>query len=252
LVKEPVIEAPEENHQKEDKKKMTFLEHLDEFRGRLIRIAIAIVLGAIVSYFKIDLLMSILLKPAQGPLIYISPFEAFVVQLKVSIISGIIITLPYTLFEAWGFISPALHKKEKRFVIPFILSSLILFATGIFFAYYLLPYAMRFFRSFESDMLKANWTISKYMDFLIKMFLGFGFVFETPIIIFFLAKFGIVSPEFLTKKWRIIVISIFIIAAFITPGPDIFSQLVLVVPLILLYIISIFIAKIAYKKQNGS
>lgn len=251
MVKEPDIKSPNKDV-KEDKKKMTFLEHLDELRGRLIRIAIAIIIGSIISYFKINLLMSILLKPAGGPLIYISPFEAFVVQLKVAIISGIVITLPYTLFEIWGFISPALHRKEKRFIIPFILSSLFLFSSGIFFAYFLLPYAMTFFRSFESDMLKANWTIGKYMDFLIKMFLGFGLVFETPIIIFFLAKFRIISPEFLIKKWRIIIIIIFIVAAFITPGPDIFSQLVLAVPLIFLYIISIFVAKIAYKREEES
>ncbi|MGQ9705711.1 MAG: twin-arginine translocase subunit TatC [bacterium] len=248
--KTAIGETIEESNEKN--KKMTFLEHLEELRGRLIRIAIAIIIGSIVSYFKIDILMSILLKPAGGPLIFISPFEAFIVQLKVSLISGVIITLPYTLFELWGFISPALHRREKRFLIPFILSSLFLFSLGIYFAYILLPIAMSFFRSFESDMLKATWTISKYMDFLIKMFLGFGFVFETPIIVLFLARFGIVSPEFLIKKWRIIVISIFIIAAFITPGPDIFSQIVLVIPLILLYIISIFVAKIAYKKQNES
>jgi len=239
---------PENNTQPE--KKMTFLDHLEELRMRLIRIAIVIAIGMAISYIKIDLLLKILLKPACGLLIYISPVEAFVVQLKVALVSGLIITLPYTSFEIWGFISPALYRKEKRFAIPFVVSFITLFAIGVFFAYLLLPYAMKFFRSFEGETLKATWTISKYMDFLIKMFLGFGLVFETPIIVFFLARMGVLSPQTMISKWKYFVISIFIVAAFVTPGPDIFSQLVLALPLTLLYLLSILIAKIAYKEQE--
>jgi sec-independent protein translocase protein TatC len=230
--------------------KMSFWDHLEELRFRLIRIIIAIVIGLIVSYYFASRIFEFLMTPAGVDMQYITPMEAFLVYLKIALICGIIVTLPYTSFQIYRFFAPAMRRKEKLYAIPFVFFTMLFFSAGVYFAWKVLPIAMNFFKSFQSQSVKANWTVSKYTDFLMKMFLGFGLVFETPILVFFLAKLGILSPRAMLSKWKYFVIGIFIIAAFITPGPDIFSQMLLAGPLLVLYFLSILVAKFAYPKEK--
>lgn len=232
--------------------RMSFWEHLEELRSRLIRIIIAVIIGLIASYYFSGRILAFLVVPAGIDLQYITPMEAFLVHLKVALICGIIVTLPYTSFQMWRFFAPGMRRREKLYTVPFVFFTVVFFTLGVYFAWRILPIAMAFFRSFQSDTLKAQWAISKYMDFLLKMFLGFGLVFETPIVVFFLARIGILSPGAMLSRWKYFVMGIFVIAAFITPGPDIFSQLLLAGPLLGLYFLSIIVAKFAYPKENKS
>lgn len=233
---------------------LSFLEHLDDLRGRILRIVIMLLLGTVICYLKAQDMLQFLLIPVHstetGPaleIIYIAPFEAFMVQLKIAFLAAIFLSSPYNFLQIWLFISPGLKPKEKRYALPFVLSTVIFFTLGVYVAWLILPMAITFFKSFiVPGSIEAFWTMDAYTDILVKMFLGFGLIFESPIIVFFLAKLGILSPKAIIKPWRFIVVGVFLIAGFLTPGPDIVSQLLLACTMLFLYIISIVITIIFY------
>ena len=237
---------------------LTFWEHLEELRSRLIRIVIMIVVGTGICYLKSQEMLMFLLGPVwseeTGPRVvlqYIAPFEAFMVQLKIAFLAAIFLGLPYNFYQLWRFIAPGLKPKERRWVVPFLFFTVLFFAVGAWFAWIILPAAIAFFKSFMlPGMVEARWTLDAYSDLVLKMFLGFGLVFETPILIFFLARFGLVSAKSLVKPWRFIIVGIFIVAGFITPGPDVVSQLLIAGPMLVLYVISIFIALAVYPRSK--
>ena len=242
-------EKPPKEENAADGKRMGFLNHLEELRKALLRILLTLVSGTIVCFYFARQLLTFITHPAGIVLQYITPFEAFFAQLKVAFALGLYITLPLNAFFLWQFIAPAIHRRRKAFIVPFMVFIFIFFTVGAAFAYYILPVTMEFFRSFEMEgTLEAHWTIGRYVDFVLRMLIGFGMVFEGPVVVFFLARMGILSAGTMLSKWKWFILGIFILAAVITPGQDVFSMMLLAAPLVALYFISILVARLAYPK----
>lgn len=233
---------------------MSFFDHLEELRWRIIYALIGIVVGTIIAWIFIDQLVNfILLKPAQdahAELQNLKPFGQIFLYVQVAIIFGVVLSIPNIFYQLWKFIEPALHKKEKKYVLSVVIFSSLCFLTGIVFAYYvLLPLAMQFFAQFGTEAIKNNFAINEYMNIIISVMLGAGLVFELPMLSFFLTKLGILTPAFMRRYRRYALVIILFFAAMLTP-PDPVSQLILAVPLVLLYEISIFISKISQRKSD--
>ncbi|MGZ6237401.1 MAG: twin-arginine translocase subunit TatC [Syntrophales bacterium] len=236
--------------------KMPFTSHLEELRTRIIRIMIAAAIGFGVCWYFKEWLFQIITKPLHQVLppnsfmIYTSLPEAFFNYMKISFYASLFLTSPYILYQLWKFISPGLYKTEKKYMLPFVISSTILFICGILFGYYLaLPPAFGFFVEFSSDFLKPMLSLREYLSFSLKLLLAFGVSFELPVAIFFLAKIGVVRSRTLSKNRRYAILIIFIAAAILTPSPDALTQIIMAVPLMGLYEIGIIVAKLAEKKR---
>jgi|GEM_PF-146092 len=236
---------------KDDEKKMPFLEHLEELRWTLMRSIGAIVLAAIVCFFFSEHIVTFLRDagPKDLKLIFLSPTEGFMTYIKVSMFGGLLIALPYVAYEVWKFIVPGLLEKERKLVPPIVFFTVFCFFLGALFAYeVIIGLGMKFLLGFQTEFLEANITISKYLGFVVTIVLVFGIVFELPVLSYFLTSIGILEPGFLKRKRAYGIVTIFIIAAMVTP-PDIFTQLMLAGPLIILYEISIVISGMVKKKQ---
>ncbi len=239
--------------------KMSLTEHLIELRKRIFRILIVLLIGFGACYYYKDLVFDIITKPLtkvlpkNGYLIYTGLTEAFFVYMKLAFFASLIITSPFILYQIWKFISPGLLLKEKKYVVPFVLSSTLLFISGVLFGYFIaLPPAFEFFVSFNNQYLQAMISFGDYLSLFVTFLLGFGLSFELPIFIFFLAKLGIVNAKMLSKQRRYAILIIFIVAAILTPSPDALSQILMAIPLMFLYEISIFVARFAEKKKVNS
>ncbi len=238
---------------KENGAEMSFLDHLEELRWRLIYALIGVVAGTVIAWIFIDQLVAfILLKPARDAgavLQNLKPFGQIFLYLQVAIIAGIILSLPNLFYQLWKFIAPALKKNERKYILAVVIFSTLCFLSGIVFAYYvLLPLALQFVAQFGTEAIKNNFAINEYMNIIISIMLGAGLVFELPMLSFFLTKLGILTPAFMRKYRRYALIIILFFAALLTP-PDPVSQVILAVPLVLLYEISIFISKLSLKKS---
>lgn len=236
--------------------KMSFLEHLEEFRKRLIVIALALVVGFLVSWAYAPELFMLLERPvlqflAPGDkLAFTQLASPFFLYMKVAFFSGIFLSSPVILWQLWLFLSPGLYPRERRYAAPFIIFATLFFLAGGYFGYAVVfPMACKFFVEMGKDF-KQVITIEDYFSFASKMILGMGLVFETPILIFFLARLGIVTPAFLLQKFKYAVVIIFIVAAIITPTPDMVTQLALAIPMILLYLLGIGISFVFGKKHE--
>lgn len=235
-------------------REMTFLEHLEELRWRIIYSIIGIVVGTIIAWIFIDFLVDVvLLKPAKDSgavLQNLRPFGQLFLFMQIAIMVGMIISIPNIFYQFWQFISPALRKKERRYIFWIVVFSSVCFLGGIAFAYFaMLPLTLQFATQFGSESIKNEFAIDEYMSIIISVMLAAGLVFELPMISFFLSKLGILKPSFMKKYRRHSIVIIMILAAFLTPGADPVSQLVLAVPLVVLYEISIIISKISQKKS---
>jgi len=232
---------------------------LAELRKRLVRIFIAVGIGFFVCYFFKDRLFDIVTKPLTDALpqnsylIYTGLTEAFFVYMKLAIFSSLIITSPFVLYQIWKFISPGLLPREKKYVVPFVISSTLLFVGGILFGYFIaLPPAFEFFVSFNSKYLQALLSFADYLSLFVTFLLGFGLSFELPVFMFFLAKLGVVNSKMLAKQRRYAVLVIFVVAAILTPSPDALSQTLMAVPLYFLYEVSIIVTKLVEKKKAAA
>ncbi len=235
-------------------KEMSFLEHLEELRWRIIYSILGIVIGTIIAWIFIDFLVEVvLLKPAKDSgavLQNLRPFGQLFLFMQIAIMVGMIISIPNIFYQFWQFISPALRKKERRYIFWIVVFSSICFLGGIAFAYFaMLPLTLQFAAQFGSESIKNEFAIDEYMSIIISVMLAAGLVFELPMISFFLSKLGILKPSFMKKYRRHSIVIIMILAAFLTPGADPVSQIVLAVPLVVLYEISILISKISQKKS---
>jgi sec-independent protein translocase protein TatC len=233
---------------------MTFLEHLEELRWRLIYSIIGVGVGALLCWIFIDFIIDkVLLLPARhsGVLLQnLKPFGQLMLYFEVAMVGGAILSLPNIFYQLWKFISPALRNKERKYITGIVIFSTLCFLIGIVFAYVvMLPMSLKFAAEFGSAQIKNVFAIDEYMSIIISIMLGSGVVFELPMISFFLTKIGILTPEFMRKYRRHAIVLIFVAAAFLTPSPDPVSQLILAIPLILLYEISIIISKLARKKS---
>lgn len=233
-----------------ENEKMPFTQHLEELRKRLIIIFISIGSGFFLTYFVSNKIILILKIPLGQDLIFISPTEAFFVNLKVALFVSIFLTIPITLYQLWKFVSPGLLEKEKKYTLPFVVSSTIMFVAGGIFAYYLIiPFGIKFLLAYGTDEIKPMLSLSNYISFTIKLILAFGIVFELPLVLLFLTKIGIVTPNFLRRNRKYAILFVFILAAFLTP-PDVFTQILMALPLIVLYEIGILLSKLVYKKKD--
>ena len=237
---EPVYTAIEQKMM-DEARELSLVGHLSELRKRLIIIAVAVIVGTCISYYYVDLLLEILLKPA-GKLYYMRPTEAFFTYMKVSVVGGLVIAAPIILHQIWLFVKPALTVREKQlsnWILPVAIG---LFGIGIVFSYFLvLPAAVKFFMGFATDELQPMFSIGQYMDFVLSFVLPFGFIFELPLILIILGYFNLITSRFLKTKRKIFILISFIIGAVISPTPDMFSQTMIALPMILLYEASLFV-----------
>lgn len=247
-------------------KEMSFLEHLEELRWRIIKAGIGVILGMIICWIFIDFIInSVLLKPVvdlnshlssgQQPirLQNLKPFGQLFLYMQVAIIGGIILSIPNILYQLWSFIAPGLMPKERKYVKWIVFFSSFCFLFGVVFSYYvMLPAAFQFFAGFGTQDIQNNIAINEYMDFIISVMLAAGIVFELPMVSWFLSKLGILTPAFMRKYRRHSIVAIFILAAALTPGTDPVSQVLLAVPLLALYEASILVSAWAWKGKKKS
>ena len=187
--------------------------------------------------------------PADDRLIFTNLPEMFFTYLKTAFLAGALLVSPVLFHQIWMFIAPGLYQNEKRFAIPFVVCSTILFVGGSLFGYFVVfPFGFRFFLGFANDYIQALPSVKQYFSFAIKLLLAFGIVFELPVVIFFLARMGLVTSELLRRKRKYAILLTFVMASILTP-PDVVTQLMMAGPLIILYEISIFIAKLAGKRR---
>ncbi|MCY7361306.1 MAG: twin-arginine translocase subunit TatC [Ignavibacteria bacterium] len=242
-----------------EENEMSFLDHLEEFRWRIIKSAIGIIIGGIIAGIFINWIMDdILLSPATKTipplkLQNIKPFGQFSLYMEVIIFGGMILSLPNILYQFWKFIEPALKSNERKYISSIVFFSSLCFLSGVAFAYFvLLPTSLSFFANFGSSVIDNNIAIDEYFSFIISTMLAAGVVFELPMLSFFLSKIGILKPQFMRKYRKHSMIFILLVAGILTPSPDITSQLLLAVPLFILYEISIIICKFSQKKESDS
>lgn len=227
---------------------MSLVDHLTELRKRLIRMILAITLGTGVAYFFLDEIMHHLMKPA-GKLYYMQPAEAFFVYLKVCIFAGFLMAVPIVFYQGWKFLLPALTNHERRVMGIVLPSSVLLFFGGITFSFmFVLPAGIKFFMGFGSEDLAPMFSIDKYISFVIAFVLPFGVIFELPLVIVILAKLGFISSALLRKYRKIVIFATFVIGAVISPTPDVFSQSMIAIPMLLLYEVSILIVRYVLRK----
>jgi sec-independent protein translocase protein TatC len=252
---------------------MSFIDHLEALRGHLFRSVLAIAIGAILAgIYNKFIIKNILLGPTHNDfptygvickigkslnlgealcmggihlkLQSIEVSAQFSMWFTVILMSGLILAFPYVFYQFWKFIKPALTKKELSRTRGVIFWVSFLFFTGVLFGYFVVtPYAINFFYHFQLDeVVENNWTLNSYIDMILPLVLGSGIAFQLPLVIYFLAKIGIVSSKYLRKMRKYAIVIIFIVAGVITPGPDVVSQMAVAIPLLILYEISIFLA----------
>jgi sec-independent protein translocase protein TatC len=236
--------------------KQPFLSHLEELRKRLIVCAIAVGVGFVIAYLFSERLFLLLITPLKAvmpegdQLIFTNLPEMFFAYIKVAFIAGILAAAPLIFYQLWMFVAPGLYRKEKKLLIPFVVSSTILFVGGALFGYFIVfPFGFKFFIGFANEYVKALPKVKEYFSFSVKLLFAFGIVFELPVVVFFLAKVGLVTPDLLKRKRKYAILLTFAVAAILTP-PDVVTQLMMAGPLIILYEIGIMVAKLARKKKE--
>ena len=233
---------------------MSFLDHLEELRWRLIKSAVAVAVFAVpcaVYWQKIlDFVMIYPLRTTspQPKLIYTNPSESVILSVKIAIAGGVIAASPVIFYQLWQFISPGLYRNEKRVILPAVIASTVFFIGGISFSYYTFPRLLKFLTSYAGSQLDAMFKVGEYFGFLLKISISFGVVFELPVISFVLARMGILTAGFMLKQFRYALVAIFLVAAILTP-PDVVSQLMLAGPMLLLYGTSIIVAALAARRK---
>jgi len=230
----------------EEEARMSFFEHLEELRQRLIRAVVAIMIGfagcLVVQERLFDFLAGPIIKllPKDSTLVFTSLPEPFFIYLKVAFVGGLFIALPYVIYQLWLFVRPGLYEKERKLALPFIVVTAMLFYCGGAFAYFVVfPAAFKFFLGFQTEALKPMLSIKQYVSLVLMLMLAFGAIFETPVVIVFLGLLGVVSSSTLKKGRRYFVILAFIIGAILTPTPDVINQTLMAVPMLLFYEVGI-------------
>ena len=229
--------------------KMSFLEHLDELRKRIVNACIAIAVGVVLTFAFIDKIFNYILAPTRKALppgvklIYTQPGEAFSLYVTVALIAGVVVAAPFIMYQVWMFIAPGLYSNEKRMAIPFVLFTTIGFLLGAAFNHYIaFPFMMAFFASFNTTDLSFMPKLDDVFGLYTKMLLGMGAVFQMPTVVFFLSKMGLVTAGLLWRSFRYAFLLIFIVAAVITPTGDMVTQTIFAAPMVALYLLSIAIA----------
>jgi sec-independent protein translocase protein TatC len=231
---------------------MTLAEHLEDLRWCVLKAVLAIVLASVISYFYVDAIFAFVVEPLRQNLqpgqnlIGTSVTEAFFVEIKVALGAGVLFSSPVIFYQIWRFISPGLLSRERKWVLPFVLCATFFFVSGAFFCYrFVLPVAFKYFiEQYEGLGVSPAIRIGEYFTFFFRMVLAFSAAFELPVFTFFLVRLGIWDYRFMLRSFRYALVVIFIIAAMLTPTPDVINQSLLAVPMMLLYVLSIGIAYI--------
>ena len=239
--------------------KMSFLEHLDELRKRIIRALLSLAVGVAIAAFFIEDIYAFIMAPLAAILrpgetmIYTYPTEAFMLYIRIAVIAGLFIAAPLIFWQVWLFVAPALYAKERRYAIPFVVLSSIGVISGAAFSHYVaFPLMWRFFASFSNEMVSFMPRIEDSFSLYMRMLLGMAAVFQMPALVFFMARMGVVTARWMMRQFKYAVLAIFVVAAVITPSSDMASQAIVAFPMIGLYIISIAIAWVFGKKKPAS
>lgn len=242
----------------DDLPRMGFFDHLEEFRRRMIVSLIALAAAFFLAWSRAAWLFEVLARPVRRflppgqNLAYTTLTEPFLLYFRVALLGGLILASPVILWQIWLFVAPALYRKEKRFAIPFLLGSVFFFLSGCAFGYFeAFPVVVAFLVGMGANF-QAVITINEYLSMATKIIIGLGVCFELPILIFFLTRMGVVTELWLLKKFKYAVLGITIVAAIITPTPDVATQAIFAVPMILLYLLGIAIAWIFKKRAPAA
>jgi len=234
--------------------RMPFMAHLAELRRRMVWAAVAAGAGTLTAMPFQEYLLRFMVEPLKAVLpegqrlIYTALPEAFFTYLKLSILAGVLLALPVIFYQIWSFVAPGLYRHEKRYAVGFVVSSSLLFFGGAVFGYLVVfPFGFKFFVGFGNDLIQPLPALKAYFSFSLRLLIAFGAVFELPIVIFFLSRMGVVDHRFLRKNYKWAVLLTFVVGAIFTP-PDVLTQIMMAVPLLALFEISIWVAKIFGKK----
>ena len=237
--------------------KMSFLEHLDELRRRIIYTVISVLAGFVVAFLFINWIFDFIMRPLQellppgDTLIFTEPTEAFILYIKLALIGGLILASPAVMTQVWLFIAPGLYATEKKWAIPFVLMSSFFFVAGAAFSHYVVfPLTWRFFASFTTDIVTFMPRIQPAFSIYMRLLIAFGIVFQMPTIVLFLARIGVLTAGFMWRKFKIAILMIVVISAVVTPDGGGVSLVAMTVPLILLYILSIGLAWMVRKRET--
>ena len=248
-----VSEFDDEQESAEDRGRMSFLEHLDELRKRIIYSLYALVACCVVAFFFWERLYVYYVQyfgSYGGKLMYSQPMAGFMFSLKITGLMALIAAAPFMFSQLWLFVAPGLYAREKRVVIPFVFFSTLLFFAGAYFGHVQgFPAMWRFFASYEIPGLTYQPTLDMTFSFYVKVILGLGLVFQMPMLVFSLARFGIISAGFMLKHFKYAMLGIVVIAAIITPSGDVMTLMVFAAPMLVLYIVSIGVAWLFGKKK---
>jgi sec-independent protein translocase protein TatC len=238
---------------------MSFLDHLEELRRRIFLSLIAVALGFGACWWKVEKIYGLMQAPIMDALarnhmseklVYLNPTEPFNMYLKVALLAGLFVASPFVLYQLWLFVSPGLYRHEKRYVMPFMFSTVALFLAGGYFGYKLVyPAALNFLIDFGKQF-QPMITIGEYTDLFLTIIIGLGVIFEMPILVFFLSLMGIISAGWMWRNFRYSILVIFIIAAIITPTTDIMNMCIFAAPMVALYAMSIGVAWIFHPKRR--
>jgi sec-independent protein translocase protein TatC len=256
---ELATEIPPAEEEKESMPTMGFLDHLEELRRRIIYSIVSVAVGFCICWWKVERIYDVMQRPIMDALksngmaeklVYLNPTEPFNLYLKIAALAGLFLTSPFVLYQVWMFISPGLYRKEKKYVVPFMVSTITLFAAGGYFGYKIVyPAALTFLINFGKQF-QPMITIGEYTSLFLSIILGMGLIFEMPILVFFLSLMGIISAGFMWKNFRYSILVIFIIAAIVTPTTDILNMCIFAAPMIALYALSIGVAWLVHPKQR--
>ena len=237
-----------------DAKEMSFLDHLEELRWDVIKALVGLAVATIVCAIYTDYIVQrLLLTPARTvglKIQVLTPYGIVILYMEAALICGVILSMPNTLYWLWKFVAPGLLPKERRYISRIVFFTSLCFFSGVAFGYFvLLPSALKFFSTFGTQTIEMNVAIDRYVSFVLALILGSGLVFELPMISYFLTKLGLLTPAFMRHYRRHSIIVILFIAAIVTPTPDPVTQLILAIPMMALYEVSILVSKFSQKKE---
>ena len=238
---------------------MPFLDHLEELRWRIFKAVGALVLGTLIGFYLISRfnVLGLLIAPVEpylpenGRLNYLSPVTPFLFLLKTSLLTGLILAFPIVLYQVWAFLSPALEKREKRVIVPALYMGLVLFLAGAGLAYEIaLPVSLQFLLGLQTEILQPMLTADDYLSFVVRLMVGFGIIFELPVVVLILSVLGLITPEFLRAKRRHAILVITVLASLLSPGDLIMVTGIMMIPLIFLYEFSILLSVMVYRRRE--
>lgn len=247
-------------HNRNPRGEMPFLDHLEELRWRIFKAAGALVLGTLLGFYLIHRfeVLQLIVAPVRpflagesAKLNFLDPITPFFFILKTSVLTGLVLAFPVVLYQVWAFLSPALEKREKRLIVPSLYFGLFLFAAGVWLAYEVaLPVSLEFLLGIQTEILQPMITADRYLSFVIRLLMAFGLIFELPVVVLILSVLGLVTPRFLRSKRRHAIVIITILASILSPGDLIMVTVIMMVPLILLYEVSILLSALVYRKKE--